>query len=85
MGAPPLTGNCTAAEFQRCLESGKHEAKIRKDLADGQKSGVTGTPTFFLGLTDPNSPQVKAARTIRGAQPYAAFKAAIDSILAAQK
>ena len=72
-------------KFQQCLDSGKYAAKIRKDLADGQKAGVQGTPSFFLGLTEPNDGIVKAVRIIRGAQPYAAFKAAIDSILAGQK
>ena len=72
-------------KFQQCLDSGKHAAKIRKDLADGQKAGVQGTPSFFLALTEPNDGMVKAVRIIRGAQPYAAFKAAIDSILAGQK
>ena len=71
-------------KFQQCLDSGKHAAKIRKDLADGQKAGVQGTPSFFLGLTEPNDGMVKAVRIIRGAQPYAAFKAAIDSLLSAQ-
>ena len=72
-------------KFQQCLDSGKHAAKIRSDLADGQKAGVQGTPSFFLGLTEPNDGIVKAVRIIRGAQPYAAFKAAIDSILTGQK
>jgi protein-disulfide isomerase len=73
------------SKFQQCLDSGKHAAKIRKDLADGQKAGVQGTPSFFLGLTEPNDGMVKAVRVIRGAQPYAAFKEAIDSLLSAQK
>lgn len=72
-------------KFQQCLDGGKHAAKIRSDLADGQKAGVQGTPTFFLGLTDPKDTTVKALRVIRGAQPYAAFKQAIDSLLSAQK
>ena len=70
------------SKFQKCLESGKFAAKIRKDLDDGQKAGVTGTPSFFLGLTDSKSSQIKAVRTIKGAQPYAAFKDAIESLLA---
>lgn len=71
--------------FQQCLESGRHAAKIRSDLADGQKAGVQGTPTFFLAVTEPNDTNLKALRVIRGAQPYAGFKQAIDSLLAAQK
>ena len=72
-------------KFQECLDSGKHAAKIRKDLADGQKAGVQGTPSFFVALTEPNDGMVKAVRIIRGAQPYAAFKQAIDSLLSTQK
>lgn len=68
-------------KFQACLESGKHAEKIRKDLADGQKAGVTGTPAFFLGVTRPNDPTVKVLRVLTGAQPYASFKEAIDSVL----
>ncbi len=73
-----------AAKFKSCLESGKYAAKVRKDMADAQKAGVTGTPTFFIGLTDPMGSEIKAVRKIVGAQNYAAFKAAIDTLLAAQ-
>lgn len=67
--------------FSECLEGGKHSAKIRKDMAEGQKAGVTGTPTFFLGFTEPGSSRVKAVRRVTGAQPYESFKEAIDSVL----
>ena len=70
-----------AAKFSACLESGKYTAKVRKDLNDAQKYGATGTPTFFVGLTDPKSSDVKAVRKIVGAQTYAAFKDAIDTLL----
>ena len=72
-------------KFQQCLDSGKHAAKIRKDLADGQNAGVQGTPSFFLALPEPNDGMVKAVRMIRGAQPYAAFREAIENLLTAQK
>ena len=72
-------------KFQQCLDSGKHAARIRKDLADGQQAGVTGTPGFFIGVTKPNDPTVKVLRVLKGAQPYASFKDAIDSLLSPQK
>lgn len=72
-------------QFQQCLDGGKYAGKIRQDLTEGQKSGVQGTPTFFLGQTEPNDSKVKVVRIIRGAQPYAAFKQAIDSLLSTQK
>jgi protein-disulfide isomerase len=67
--------------FEQCLNSGRQAADIRKNMADGQKAGVQGTPTFFLGRTDPNDPKVKAVKVIQGAQPYTAFKQAIESLL----
>ncbi len=73
------------AKFQQCLDSGKYAARIRKDLTEGQKLGVTGTPGFFLGVTDPNGTEIKSVRQIKGAQPWAAFQGAIDSLLAEAK
>jgi protein-disulfide isomerase len=74
-----------ASRFQQCVESGKYASAVRKDLADGQAAGVTGTPTFFLGLSDPNSSTVKVLRTLIGAQSYGTFKEAIDSLPSSQK
>ena len=86
---PQLPGHAEAVgvdagKFKGCLESGKYAAKVRKDLGDAQKAGATGTPTFYLGRTDPKSTDVKSVRKLVGAQPYAAFKDAIDTLLAAQ-
>jgi len=71
-------------KFQQCVDSGKYTGKVRKDFSDAQRAGVTGTPTFFLGLTDPKGSEVKAVKRIVGAQSYTAFKDAIDSLLATQ-
>jgi protein-disulfide isomerase len=70
------------ARFQACLTSGKYEGKARAGLGDGQKAGVRGTPTFFLGVADPDG-KLKVLKVLRGALPVAAFKSAIDSALAA--
>jgi protein-disulfide isomerase len=40
-------------------------------LADGQKAGITGTPSFVVNGT-----------LLVGAQPYSAFKTLIDQELA---
>ena len=68
--------------FQTCLTAGVHAGQIRKDIAEGEKAGVTGTPAFFLGITTPNSPTLKVTKTIVGAKAYAAFKEEIDALLA---
>jgi len=68
--------------FDACLASGKFDAQIKTDLVEGQKLGIAGTPSFVVGLTDPNDPdKVHLTRFIRGAQPYAAFAANIDELL----
>lgn len=69
-------------QFDSCLTSGKFATEIRKDLVQAQAAGVTGTPGFFLALTDPASTKVKTLRRISGAQPFANFKAQIDALLA---
>ncbi len=71
-------------KFKECLESGKFASQIKTEMAEGQKAGITGTPAFLLGFAEPDG-KVKATKKISGAQPYAAFKAAIDEMLSAKK
>ena len=68
-------------KFQACLDAGKYAADIRKDIADANRLGITGTPTTVIGMTQPNDPKIKVLRVIRGAQGYNAFKAAFDELL----
>ena len=72
-------------KFTRCLDSEQSAAKVRNELAEGQKAGVKVTPTFLLGLTEPNSPKIAAQKTIVGAKPYGHFKEAIDGLLGSQR
>ncbi len=71
-------------KFEGCLSAGKYAEAIRKDVAEAQRAGVTGTPAFFLAYTDPTSSKVKSVVRLSGAQPYAAFKTQIDKLLAEQ-
>ena len=71
------------AAFDDCMETGRFAAAVRRDMAEAAKAGATGTPSSVLALTDPNDPtKVKGLTFIRGAQPFATFKAAIDAALA---
>jgi protein-disulfide isomerase len=57
--------------FRSCLDNKTDEAKANADLADGQKAGVSGTPSFFIdGIS------------LVGAEPYSTFKTTIDQELA---
>ncbi len=69
-----------AEPFKECLESGKYAGKIKRGLAEGQKLGITGTPTLLLGVSD--GPRVKLVRMLVGALPFALYKEEIDKLLA---
>ena len=71
------------ALFDGCLASGRFANAVKRDMAEAAKIGFDGTPSFLLGLTDPNDPtKVKGLTSIEGAQPFATFEAAIDEALA---
>ncbi len=89
LGPDELSGHAEAlgldlSKFQPCLANGKYTAEIRKDIADGGKAGVKGTPTFFIGLTEPNKPTIKVHKVIRGAYPYSRFRAEIESLISSE-
>ncbi len=68
--------------FAECMASDRHKAQIRADLIEGRKLGISGTPSFVLGLTDPADPsKVHLTKFIRGAQPLSAFATAIEDLL----
>jgi protein-disulfide isomerase len=60
-----------AASFNECLDSGKYASEWQKDMDEGARYGVTGTPAFFVN-----------GRLISGAQPLEAFTTIIDEELA---
>jgi protein-disulfide isomerase len=67
--------------FRECLESGKYAPTVRQSVVEGKKAGVRGTPVFFLGISDPKNSKLRAITFVNGAQPYQAFKEAIDKLL----
>ncbi len=69
------------SRFQKCMTSDRYAAEIRKDVADANSAGLTGTPSFLMGIVQPDS-TVKIAKKLVGAKPYAQFKPAIDDLLA---
>jgi protein-disulfide isomerase len=72
------------AAFEQCMASGKFAPEVRRDMGEARKVGVTGTPAFMLARTDPASSKVRVLAALRGAQPFASFKAEIDRVLAAE-
>ncbi len=85
----PWSGHAEAvgldlAAFDECMESGRHDAAIRADMKEAAKAGITGTPGFLLAVADPEDPsKVRGLSTLRGAQPFNAFKTQLDQALLA--
>jgi protein-disulfide isomerase len=64
-------GGVNMKAFKAALDSGKHKAAVEADVAAVAKAGARiGTPSFFIN-----------GKLLQGAQPYPAFKAAIDAAL----
>jgi protein-disulfide isomerase len=61
------------AAFDACLDSGKYAAAVRQDMAQGAELGVNSTPSFFVN-----------GRFLSGAQPFSAFQALINEVLASK-
>lgn len=68
-----------ADTFKSCLDSEKYKDEVQKDLADANKAGATGTPTFFIGKSTSNG-EISATKLV-GAQPLSAFEAIIEEKL----
>jgi protein-disulfide isomerase len=58
------------ARFKSALDTNKFEQTIVADVAEAQRLGVTGTPTFFVN-----------GRALIGAKPFDAFKTLVDEEL----
>ncbi len=59
------------SQFNSCLESDKYLKNVQDDLAAGQKTGVSATPTSFIN-----------GKSVEGAIPYSDFKNLVDKELA---
>ncbi len=58
------------AAFRECLESGRYEQEVRKDLQDGMRAGVRSTPTLFIN-----------GIPVEGAQPVEVYESIIQEEL----
>lgn len=67
------------ANLKNCADSLKYAEEVKKDSADGSVAGVSGTPAFFVGKSDPSGNIT--GQLIVGAQPYTAFQVVIDPLL----
>lgn len=66
-------------KLSKCMDEKKFDAEIKKDMADAQTAGISGTPGFVIGKSssDGNIQGIK----ISGAYPYEIFQQTIDKII----
>ena len=64
-----------AASFELCMESQDIADEVNQDTLEAARIGATGTPAFFIGTEEDGFIKIS------GAQPHAAFQAAIDDQL----
>jgi protein-disulfide isomerase len=55
------------AKFDQCVASGKHKEAVQKDIDEGARLGVNGTPTFFIN-----------GELLSGAQPLESFVRVVE-------
>lgn len=68
--AKAATLKLDAAGFEKCLESNRYAERVKKDVIDGSRAGVTGTPAMFIN-----------GRFVSGAVPYEELAKIIDEEL----
>ena len=83
----PLTPHAVAigldaGTFDACMTSDESAAEVRKDMALAHGVGITGTPGFVIGSTDPDDPnKVSGLLYVNGAMHYSAFRLQIEQAL----
>lgn len=70
------------SKFDQCFFSRGHSNEIQASTLAAHKMGINGTPTFLLGVIDPNGNVVSIKRALVGAYSYDVFKSGIDDLLA---
>ncbi|HTY84275.1 MAG TPA: thioredoxin domain-containing protein [Silvibacterium sp.] len=59
-------------QFDKCLDSGEEASAVERDRKEGERLGITGTPSFFVN-----------GHYVSGALDYAALKKVVEQQLAA--
>jgi protein-disulfide isomerase len=66
--------------FQACLADPAQDKALGEALGAAEALGVRGTPHFFMGQVKDG--QIVSLRALSGAQPFEAFQAALEALLA---
>lgn len=66
--------------FAACLTDGRAAAEVGEDIAHARVLSVTGTPSFVIGVVQPDG-LLQVRRQTGGARPYSEFRTALETIL----
>ncbi|MFN3187998.1 MAG: DsbA family protein [Candidatus Paceibacteria bacterium] len=69
-----MTAGADSAEFETCLDSGRHKATIDATLVEGSAAGIQGTPHSVIIAGNQKAP-------ISGAQPYEVVRGIVTSLV----
>jgi protein-disulfide isomerase len=67
--------------FKQCL-AGEAADVVTADLNEGRRLGVTSTPTFFVGVVQPDG-SIQLVKRILGAKPFEDFRKTVEAVATA--
>lgn len=70
------------AELDKCISSDRFADIIQRGITEANEMQISGTPTFIIGTLDAQGKVMSVKKTVVGASPFEAFKAALDPLLA---
>ncbi len=79
--AAQISGVKDIDEFESCWQNNKYEKRVEKDIRDGVKIGIQGTPTFLVGSYEHDSGMV-SGEMFSGAVSEEKFIKTIEKYLA---
>jgi len=82
INATAETARVEMKAFRSCLDTGRYRAEVQADLRQALSLGVEGTPTFVVGLTQPDG--LDGAKVV-GALPFEAFDVKLRELLKTRK
>jgi protein-disulfide isomerase len=71
-----------ASALDKCISSDRFADIIQHSVSEAAEMQISGTPTFIIGTLDAQGNVMSVKKTVVGASPFEAFKAALDPLLA---
>jgi protein-disulfide isomerase len=71
--------NLAQEDFDACLDRDDTRESIRADFAEGTRFGVTGTPSFFVGIVKTDG-SIDLVKRINGSASFEVFAKEVDDV-----